>query len=81
MLAALADADEQQTLRLLAVERRGFGDRARRAVETCLRRRGTKQRAERPRLALADRESDDVGRRVDLRDKLNVHALTFLCDD
>ena len=32
-------------------------------------------------LALADRKSDNVGRRIDLRDKLNVHLLTLLCDD
>ena len=33
------------------------------------------------RFALADGKRDHVGRRIDLRDKLNVHALTFLCDD
>src|SRR3546814_20910849 len=78
LFAALADADEQQALRLLAVDRRGFGDRARRAIEARLRSGPAEQRPERPGLALADRKCDDVGTRTDLRVQLNVHALTFL---
>lgn len=79
--AAFTDADEQQPLRGAAVYRRGFGDRARRPVEPRLCRRRAEQRVEGPGTALADRKGDDVGRRIDLRDKLNVHLLTFLCGD
>ena len=51
------------------------------AGEPDLQTPDAEQRSERARFALADGKRDHVGRRIDLRDKLNVHAMTFLCDD
>ena len=77
----LADAHQQQPRGPVAVEGGGFCHRTRGAVEPRLLRQRAEQRTERAGLALADRKSDNVGRRIDLRDKLNVHLLTLLCDD
>ena len=89
MHCAFADPDQQQTQDAAALDRCGFGDAPRRALKARLCRGAVQQRAMRlterldkgVQLALADRKRDDVGRRIDLRDKVNVHSVTLSCDD